>query len=121
MLMPDLGGLLDHVITSESASPPDGMVTDVGLSDHMLLSWSIRMTPPAPTYVTITRRKWQHFKPAAFLAELSKTELCAVNDPAPESSADDLADTFDSVISGLLDKHARVSEFTVRECYHQIM
>src|SRR6218665_2904459 len=47
------GGLLDHVITSYSASPPDVLVTDVGLSDHMLLSWSINMTPPSPTYVTI--------------------------------------------------------------------
>ena len=42
-----------------------------------------------------------------------------VTDPATESSADDLADTFDSVISGLLDKHAPVSEFTVRERSHQ--
>src|SRR6218665_3098266 len=32
------GGLLDYVITSYSASPPDVLVTDVGLSDHMLLS-----------------------------------------------------------------------------------
>src|SRR6218665_762860 len=38
-----IGSLLDHVITPESASPPDVLVTDVGLSDHMLLSWSINM------------------------------------------------------------------------------
>src|SRR6218665_358056 len=35
------GSLLDHVITPESAFPPDVLIrpTDVGLSDHMLLSW----------------------------------------------------------------------------------
>src|SRR6218665_1472209 len=113
------GGLLDHVITSYSESPPDGLVTDVGLSDHMLLSWSINMTPPSPTYVTITKRKWQHFKPAAYLADLSKSDLCVISDPLTDASADHLADTFDSVITSLLDEHAPVSEFTVRERFHQ--
>src|SRR6218665_2356841 len=113
------GGLLDHVITSDSASPPDVLVTDVGLSDHMLLSWSINMTLPSPTYVTITRRKWQHFDLAAFLADLSKSDLCAISDPLTDASADHLADAFDSVIAGLLDEHAPVSEFTLRERFHQ--
>jgi hypothetical protein len=85
----------------------------------MLVSWSISMAPPAPTYTTITKRKWQHFDSAAFLAELSQSELCAVSDPSTDTSADDLAESFDSVIRGLLDKHAPVSEFTVRERSHQ--
>src|SRR6218665_2216484 len=115
------GSLLDHVITPESAFPPDVLITDVGLSDHMLLSWSINMTPPSPTYVTITRRKWQHFDAGAFLAELSKSELCADSEPATDISADvdHLAAMFNSEIIGLLAKHAPVAEFTVRECAHQ--
>src|SRR6218665_1368723 len=80
---------------------------------------SINMTPPSPTYATITKRKWQHFNPAAFLADLSKSDLCVINDPLTDASADHLADTFDSVITGLLDEHAPVSEFTVRERFHQ--
>ena len=115
------GSLLDHVITPESAFPPDVLITDVGLSDHMLLSWSINMTPPSPTYVTITRRKWQHFDAGAFLAELSKSELCADSEPATDISADvdHLAAMFNSEIIGLLGKHAPVAEFTVRERAHQ--
>src|SRR6218665_375797 len=115
------GSLLDHVITPESAFPPDVLITDVGLSDHTLLSWSINMTPPSPTYVTITRCKWQHFDAGAFLAELSKSELCAESEPATDISADvdHLAAMFNSEIIGLLGKHVPVAEFTVRERAHQ--
>src|SRR6218665_3883030 len=106
----------------ESASPPDVLTTDDGLSDHMLLSWSINMTPPSPTYVTI-KRKWQLFDAGAFLAELSKSKLpvCADNEIATDTSADvdHLATMFNSEIIGLLDKHAPVAEFTVREHAHQ--
>src|SRR6218665_3214173 len=114
------GSLLDHVITPESAFPPDVLITDVGLSDHMPLSWFINMTPPSPTYVTITRHKWQHFDAGAFLVKLSKSELCADSDPATDTSADadDLAEMSNSEIIGLLDKHAPVAEFTVRERAH---
>src|SRR6218665_155125 len=80
-------------------------------------TWFINKIPPSPTYVTITRRKWQHFDAGAFLAELSKSELCVDSDPATDISADvdDLAEMFNSEIIGLLDKHAPVAEFTVRE------
>ena len=111
-----MGGILDHVITSEGVSPSDVLVTDVGLSDHFLMTWSISMTPPSPTYTKITRRKWQHFDATAFLDDLSKSELCV--DPPTDTSADHLADTFDLVIGGLLDEHAPMATFTVRERSH---
>lgn len=87
--------------TNPAIVPSDILVNDVGLSDHKLVSWSISMTPPTPAYVMITRRKWQHFD-TAFLAELSESEPCSVIDPVTDTSADDLADTFNSVISGFL-------------------
>src|SRR6218665_677699 len=51
--------------------------------------------------------------------KFSKSDLCVISDPLTDASADHLADTFDSVITSLLDEHAPVSEFTVRERFHQ--
>ena len=52
----ELGGILDVIIAPCDHQPEYVTVVDVGLSDHMLVSWSVNMTPPLPDHVTTSRR-----------------------------------------------------------------
>ena len=60
------------------------------------------------------KQKWLYLYTTAFLTELTEIELCAVIDLETDTSADDLADTFDSVNRGLLDKHKRFRDHCAR-------
>ena len=77
---------------------------------------SISITQPAPTHLCYYHQaEVTAFQSCCLSRRTLESELCSIRYPATESSADDLADAFDSVISGLFDKHAPASEFTVRE------
>ena len=71
----ELGAILDIIITPCDHQPEDVTVVDVGLSDHMLVSWSVNMAPPLPDYVTTTRRSWRTFKSVDFISRLRSTAL----------------------------------------------
>lgn len=68
---------------------------------------------------TLSRRLGMR-KIQASLAELSELKRCTAIDPASETSADDLADTFNSVISDHLDEHGQISEFMLRQRSRQL-
>ena len=55
-----LGGLLDVVITGPDNTPQDLSVVDVGLSDHMFVTWSAKLRSPVPKYETASRRLWKN-------------------------------------------------------------
>ena len=50
----DKGGLLDVVLTRSDATLSKVDVTDVGLSDHLLLTWTASLGRPDPIYHTTT-------------------------------------------------------------------
>ena len=58
----ELGGIFDVIVAPSDHPPEDVVVDDVGLSDHMLVSWSVKLAPPLPVYVRTTRRTWRTFK-----------------------------------------------------------
>ena len=51
-----LGGPVSTIATGSSQLPAYVVVEEVGLSDHMLLSWSITISSPVPKYATISKR-----------------------------------------------------------------
>ena len=55
------GGILDVVITSIDQPPTFVSVDEVGISDHMLLTWPVKLAQPSPVYVTTSRRNWKDF------------------------------------------------------------
>ena len=52
----ELGGGLDAVVTGEHHPPKDIEVGEVGLPDHLLITWSIDMSSPLSDYSKKTRR-----------------------------------------------------------------
>ena len=111
------GRLLDVVITSNSNAPQGRSVTDVSLSDHLLLSWTINTAPPEPTYITISRRCCKNFDFESFKDDLLKSKLCSrspAQDEIKPLSIGAMVSQYNTVITNLLDKHAPVVEITVR-------
>ena len=64
-------GILDVVITSIDQPPTFVSVDDVGISDHMLLTWPVKLTQPSPVYVTTSRRNWKDFDFELFVRQLA--------------------------------------------------
>ena len=64
------GGILDVVITSIDQPPTAVSVDDVGISDHMLLTWPVKLAQPSPVYVTTSRRNWRDFDFELFVRQL---------------------------------------------------
>lgn len=56
-----MGGLLDVVIAPGEVVSNDVTVNDVGLSDHMLIHWSITVSQPGVEYNTRLQRRWFTF------------------------------------------------------------
>ena len=108
----DLGGLLDVVIGPRDSEPCRITVDETGLSDHLLVRWSTRTVCPPPEYKVVKRRDWSGFKRDLFDTRLEESALCLP--VAPGKSASDLAECYDTVISGILDDLAPVVERTVR-------
>ena len=52
----ELGGILDVIVAPSNHLPEDDVVDDVGLSDHILVSWSVKLAPPLSVYLRTTRR-----------------------------------------------------------------
>ena len=50
------GGWLDVIISPTTHPPEHILIDDVGLIDHMLVSWFENLAPPLPTYTTTLSR-----------------------------------------------------------------
>ena len=114
-----LGGTLDVIIAGVANKPQDVIVTDVGLSDHMMITWSAYLSPPAPVYTTKTKRLWKHLNIERFRTRLSDSALCKSDQHDDViTDVDMLADQYDNIITEILDELAPVTEFTVRDRAH---
>ena len=111
------GGILDVVITSIDQPPTSVSVDDVSISDHMLLTWPVKLVRPSPMYVTTSRRNWKYFNFELFVRQLEQSELC--HSPQPTIVADGLAERFKVVIMDILDRLAPARTITVKERNHR--
>ena len=111
----DKGGLLDVVLTRSDARLSKVDVTDVGLSDHLLLSWSANLGRPDPIYHTTTRRRWRGFNADNFRAAISQSQLCDNEFISEQTSADDMLDCYNKVIGVILDSQAPFDTITCRK------
>ena len=120
----ELIDLLDAKVAGEGHTRKDIEVEQMGLSGHMLITWSIDMSLPLSKYIRISRRSWMDFNIDNYQRELHDSELSnrtaadrAVTER--EDSVDTLVERFNTVVINLLDKAAPVTEMTTRERHHQ--
>ena len=98
----DLGGTLDVVFTRSDLPPISVVVSDPGLSDHHLLSWSVPFTLPPPRYISVSYRPWSRLNIVEFRRVLTGSSLCQLSS-WQGLDADQLAVLYDSTITSALD------------------
>ena len=77
----------------------EAVVTDVGISDHYLLTCSFNLSSAAPTFITRTSCNWRCFDVNTFRLEVA-AGLGAQNSCSwDNNSLDDLVDIFDDTIT----------------------
>ena len=108
-----LGDILDVIVAPSDHPPEDVMIYDVGLFDHMLVSWAVNLSPPLPVYVATTRRTWRTFKTEDFVSRLRSSTLYTPDDS--DSSIDHLTEQYNAIITDLLDEMAPSKTVTLRE------
>ena len=111
----DKGGLLDVVLTRNDSTHPKVDVTDVGLSDHLLLTWTANLGRPDLIYHTTTRRRWREFNADDFRVTVSQSQLCDNQFISEQTSADDMLDSYNKVIGTILDSQAPFDTITCRK------
>jgi len=110
-----LGGTLDVVVTKSDDTPSSLIVTDVGLSDHYLVTWYVNMRrTSARTYVTSERRLWKNLDVASFRSALCSSALCTANLTAETLDADAMAAQYNQVMTTILDDLAPLKTTTYR-------
>ena len=96
------GGILDVIVAPIDSPPVDIAANDVGVSDRMLVSWTINLTPPLPAYITTTRRSW---KTEDFMSRIRSSALCTSEELCMD--VDQLTTQYNPIITELLDDMAR--------------
>ena len=98
------GHTLDLVITK---SVTDVLSLRVGgmISDHALIRFVLPLKRLSVEAQWVTCRAWRRLSRDAFASDLEASELCADLDTLVCKSADDLAQLYRGVLTGLLDKH----------------
>ena len=93
---------------------------DIGVFDHLLVSWTVDISSPSPKYITISRCSWKSFDINEFQNEIAKSELCVFPGMATNTGTDvdGLADQFNTIMTSLLDKLAPFRPITVRRRVH---
>jgi hypothetical protein len=109
----NLGGLLDVVVTRDDLLPPSVDVLDVGLSDHHLLRWQAPLVRPPPVYKPVTSRPWNRLVTTKFRSQLLQSSLCCP-DSWCDMTVDELATSYDDVMTTILDQLIPVRTMTCR-------
>ena len=108
------GHILDVLITNEQDKCHDVMVSDVGLSDHYLITATLDYSPHTVTeYKTITFRKLKEIDPDAFSADLQNQILSRNIDN--ESDFGTAVLTYNSALTKVLDLHAPLITKTIKD------
>ena len=76
------GGILDVVAVCSASPAPVINAFETGLSDHLLLDWTLSLGRPPPVYKTHLQRPWRNFNLNDFLEALKISPLltCDVRD-----------------------------------------
>jgi hypothetical protein len=108
------GGTIDVVITQlEFVSAGQVCVTDVGLSDHHLISWSVPTVRVTSSTEQVTRRPWRKLDVEALRQEIVTSLLCQ-HDLWP-ADTDALAELYDTQMNSILDKLISFRQVTRRQ------
>ena len=107
-----LGGTLDVVFAPSDVMISPIVLTDTGLSDHLLLTWSVPFILSPPNYFTSLSRPWKRLDINAFLDALRLSPLCLSSWDG--LSVDQLVNLFDSNICSLLDRLLPLRSVTLR-------
>lgn len=92
---PDRGGTLDIVASRSDLLVSSVDITDPGLSDHRLITWSSSLSRPPPIYHSITFRPWHSLNILDLRSVIASSSWCA---HLPSSSNPDyLAELFDEL------------------------
>ena len=102
-----LGHTLDLVITRADTDVSDVRVGDM-VSDHALVHFTLRSHKSTDKVQSITSRAWRKLSMDTFSSDLAASSLCADPDMFDDMSADEMAQLYRSVMTGLLDKHCPV-------------
>jgi hypothetical protein len=110
------GNTLDLFVCDESLDASDLNITDIGVSDHHLVTCSVNLSSPAPTFITRTSRNWRDFDVDAF--RLGVVAALGAHNSASwsNSTLDELVENYDATMTSLLDQLApsRTKTFRVR-------
>ena len=109
----DHGGILD-VVFSRTDSPLTALnISDPGVSDHCLITWSLSQDCPPPAYVSSFCRPWNRLDPDRLQLELAESALCRPS-ACQISDADELADLYNECINTILDRLIPPRKVTIR-------
>jgi len=101
----NLGVILDLVI-SRSVDKIDTVSVDWnGISDHAQLLFTVALTLPGELGTTTTLRSWKNFNQELFKNDLMQSALCYLFSELDEQSLDNVFDLYDSVLTGIINKH----------------
>ena len=110
----DQNDILDVVITRTDLSSQFIKATDVGLSDHRLVQWSLELETTTPVYETISRRAWTSFNIDALKSELQNSLLCDMSIITSPQHPDEMVKHYNDVITNLLNRLASIQQVTCR-------
>jgi hypothetical protein len=98
-----MGGIIDVIFSRADLGPLSVSITDAGLSDHHLLTWSVPFTLPPLVYKSVSYRPWKCLDTNEFTRALVDSPLCK-RDSWEDLDAHQLAELYDTTITAILDR-----------------
>ena len=99
-------GCLDLVITQSEVKVTDTMVSNIGFSDHCLVTCQLLVNLSEVDPIPVESRKWKGFSVESFKSDLSKSALCGDLNWTLSASVNELFDRYSYEMSTLLNLHA---------------
>ena len=90
------------MITSVDCTPTSLTVSNLQVSDHLLVAFRIPANKPTVEFKTYTSRQWSKFDVCHFKHDLAASELATTD----STDVDHLFLLYNSTMQSLLDKHA---------------
>lgn len=109
------GNMLDCLISNEPDKCSNSLITDVGLSDHFLITSSVDYCPKTVTsYKTISYRKVKEINMDAFSSDLSY-ELINLKNVMNEDNFGNAITIYNDALTSVLDSHAPLCTATIKD------
>ena len=100
------GGCLDLVITQSEVKVMDPLVSNIGFSDHCLVTCQLLVNLLEVDPIPVEGRKWKGFSVKSSTSDLSKSALWGELSWTLSASVDELFDRYSCEMSNLLNLHA---------------